>query len=52
MRALRLLNYPKKAVVVAQLVEWSLPIPEVQGSNPVVGKNLFILNICLLSTVY
>ena len=35
-----------------QLVEWSLPIPEVHGSNPVIGKNLFILNICLLSTVY
>ena len=30
------------AVVVAQLVEWSLPIPEVRGSNPVLGKNLFI----------
>jgi len=33
------------AVVVAQLVERSLPIPEVRGSNPVIGKNLFILNI-------
>ena len=30
------------AVVVAQLVEWSLLIPEVRGSNPVIGKNLFI----------
>ena len=40
------------AVVVAQLVERSLPIPEVRSSNPVIGKNLFILNICLLSTVY
>ena len=30
------------SVVVAQLVEWSLPIPEVHGSNPVIGKNLFI----------
>jgi len=29
-------------VVVAQLVERSLPIPEVCGSNPVIGKNLFI----------
>ena len=38
-------------VVVAQLVERSIPIPEVHGSNPVVGKNLFISNICLLSTV-
>ena len=39
-------------MVVAQLVERSLPLPEVRGSNPVIGKNLFILNICLLSTVY
>ena len=37
------------AAVVAQLVERSLPIPEVRGSNPVIGKK-FILNI-LLSTV-
>ena len=29
-------------VVVAQLVERSLSIPEVRGSNPVIGKNLFI----------
>ena len=36
-------------VVVAQLVERSLPIPEVHGSNPVVDKKI-ILNI-LLSTV-
>ena len=28
-----------RAVVVAQLAEWSLPIPEVRGSNPVIGKN-------------
>ena len=28
-------------VVVAQLVERSLPIPEVRGSNPVIGKNLY-----------
>ena len=27
---------------MAQLVERSLPIPEVGGSNPVIGKNLFI----------
>ena len=40
------------AVVVAQLVERPLPIPEVHGSNPVIGKNLYILNTCLLSTVY
>ena len=30
------------AVVVAQLVEWLLPIPKVHGSNPAIGKNLFI----------
>ena len=29
------------AVVVAQLVERSLPISEVCGSNPVIGKNLY-----------
>ena len=31
-----------RAVVVAQLVEQSPPIPEVRGSIPVIGKNLFI----------
>ena len=31
-------------VVVAQLVERSLPIPEVRGSTPVIGK--ILLNIC------
>ena len=41
------------AVVVAQLVERSLPIPEVRGSNPVIGKKIiYTLNICILSTVY
>ena len=30
----------REEVVVAQLVERSLPIPEVRGSNPVIGKNL------------
>ena len=39
-------------VVVAQLVERSLPIPEVRGSDPVIGKKLLISNICILSTVY
>ena len=39
------------AVVVAQLAERSLPISEVRDSNPAIGKNLFILNICLLSNV-
>ena len=33
-----------KVVVVAQLEERSLPIPEVHGSNLVIGKN-FILKI-------
>ena len=42
----------KREVVVAQLVERLLPIPEVWSSNPVIGKNLFISNIYLLSTVY
>ena len=28
-------------MVLAQLVERSLPIPEIRGSNPVIGKNLF-----------
>ena len=36
------------AVVVAQLVERLLPLPEVCGSNSVFGKNLFVLNICVL----
>ena len=27
-----------KAVIVAQLVERSLPTPEVRGLNPVIGK--------------
>ena len=31
------------AVVVAQLVERSLPTPEVRGSNPVIGKLLYII---------
>ena len=30
------------AVVVAQLVERSLPIPEVRGSNPIIGKKNYI----------
>ena len=31
-------NNLKWAVFVAQLVEGSLPTPEVRGSNPVIGK--------------
>ena len=34
-------------VVVAQLVEGSLPMPEVRGSNPVIGK--ILIEQCLLS---
>ena len=30
------------AVVVAQLVEWLLQIPEVGVSKPLIGNNLFI----------
>ena len=29
------------AVFVAQLADWLLPIPEVCGSNPVIGKNFY-----------
>ena len=38
------------AVVVAQLVERSLPTPEIRGSNPVIGKLLYRTFNCL-STV-
>ena len=34
------------SVVVAQLVERSFPIPEVRGSNPVFGKNLYWTFVC------
>ena len=36
------------AVVVAQLVERSLPIPEVRGSNPVIGKIYWTFVYCQL----
>ena len=36
----KLKNVWPRAVVVAQLVERSLPIPELRSSNPVIGKNL------------
>ena len=39
-------------MAVAQFVERSLTIPEVCGLNPVIGKTLFTMNICLLLTVY
>ena len=38
------------AVGMAQLVQQLFLPPEVHGSNPVIGKNLF-LNICLLLTM-
>ena len=28
-------------MVVAQFAEWSLPNPEVRGSNPVIGKKIY-----------
>ena len=33
-----MLNIYDRAVVVAQLAEWLLPIPEDLGSNPVIGN--------------
>ena len=39
------------AVVVAQLEELSLWMPEVRGSTPVIGKLIYWTFICLLSTV-
>ena len=38
-----------RAVAVTQLTEWSLPIPEVRGSNPVIVKAL--LRTYLLLTI-
>ena len=35
------------AVVVAQLVEWSLPMSQVHGSNPIIGILLYQTFICL-----
>ena len=43
-------SWIERAVVVAQFVE--LLITQVRGLNPVIDKKLWILNICLLSTVY
>ena len=34
---------------MAQLIERSLPIPEVRGLNAVIGKNLFTVN-CIQNT--
>ena len=41
-----------RALVVAQLVEQSLPIPEVCGSNPIIGKNLYWTFYCQLYWKY
>ena len=41
-------NFYLRAVIVAQLVERLLPIPEVRGSNPVIGKNLYWTSYCQL----
>ena len=36
---------------MAQLVEQLLPIPEVHGSNPVIGENLFVYcQLCIEKT--
>ena len=40
-----------RALVVAQLVEHSLPMPEVRSVNPAIGKLFYQTLICLLSTV-
>ena len=34
-------NYGSRAVVVAQLVERSLPKPEIHGSNPINGNIIY-----------
>ena len=39
------------AVVVAQLKERALPIPEVCGSNPVIGKNLYIEHLFTVNCI-
>ena len=31
-------NLNAGAVAVTQLVEWSLPTPEIRGLNPIIGK--------------
>ena len=33
-------QHPGRAVVVAQLMEWSLPTPEIRGLNPDICKIL------------
>ena len=41
----KLPNRRSWAVVVAQLVEWSLPTPEICSSNPVIRKFYLLLTI-------
>ena len=36
-------------MVVAQLAEWSLPTPEIRGSNPISRKNRFVIERNYLS---
>ena len=38
-------------MVVAQLVERLLPIPEVWGSNPLIGKNLCIEHLFTVNCI-
>ena len=38
-------------MVVAQLVEQPLLIPEVRGSNPVIGKNLYIEHLFIINCI-
>ena len=38
------------AVVVAQLVVWSLPIPQVRSSNPVIGK-IYIQHMLIVNCI-
>ena len=42
---------PIKFSACCSVVEWSLPTPEVRGSNPVIGKFLYMAFVYLLSTV-
>ena len=42
---------PSWTVVVAQLVLWLLPTPEIRGLNPVIGKFLFRTFVYRLSFV-
>ena len=39
------------AAVVAQLAEQSLPIPEVRGSNLVIGKNVYIEHLFTVNCI-